>query len=369
MPVGFLSRGRRAPAMRAPAIRAGVLAAALRRLGIALALCLAIGAMIGLVAATAAMAAPAGVAAAGTLEFDDDLGHRCVMSAYPQRIVSLSPSLTEMLFALGCDSTQVVGVTTFCDYPSAATRVAKVGGIVDASLEAMLLLRPDLVLATRGNPLELMESLARLGIPVYALEDRGDLARVFTNIRRLGEVTGRSAQASVLADALRARLDAVRRVTDTLAPPQRPRVYFGELGDVLWTAGPGSHVDGVITAAGGANVAADAPDAWCPLSLEAVLARNPEVYFGTFPGKSATAAPASPDAASAARADRLHAAQTRARDYLRAHAAWRATSLGRGLHIFLVEEDRILRPGPRVIDVLEEFARFLHPELFAAEGD
>lgn len=345
MPVGFLSRGGRALA------RGRMLC-----LGLAVAFGVAFGAAFG---------ADAG----GALVFVDDLGHDCVMSAYPQRIVSLSPSLTEMLFAIGCDSTRIVGVTTFCDYPPAAMRIARVGGIVDASLEAILLLRPDLVLATRGNPLELIESLTKLGIPVYAMEDRGDLARVFTNIRRLGEVTGRTDEAGALAGALLARLDAVNRATATLAPQQRPRVYFGELGDALWTAGPGSHVDGVIAAAGGTNVAADAPDAWCPLALEAVLARDPEVYFGTYAGMPAAKAPRDPGEASAARADRSSAAQARARDYLRGHAAWRTTSLGRGLRIFLVEEDRILRPGPRVIDVLEEFARFLHPELFGPAGE
>lgn len=360
MPVGFLSRGRRALALGS---------------ALCLALSLALSTALGSVAAAAAATSIGGSGGGDdrgdgrTLELEDDLGHHCVMSAYPQRIISLSPSLTEMLFAIGCDSTRIVGVTTFCDYPPAAMRIAKVGGIVDASLEAMLLLRPDLVLATRGNPLELIESLMQLGIPVYAMEDRGDLARVFTNIRRLGEVTGRDAEANALADSLQSRLDAVSRATATLAPQQRPRVYFGELGDVLWTAGPGSHVDGVISAAGGANVAADAPDAWCPLALEAVLARDPEVYFGSYAGIPASAIPRDPVAAGAARTERLLAAQTRARDYLRGHAAWRTTSLGREPRIFLVEEDRILRPGPRVIDVLEEFARFLHPELFAAAGD
>lgn len=367
MPVGFLSRGRLA-------LGAHALAAALRPRAPALARCLALalGATLGaatVATAVTAAAAATGVDARGALEFKDDLGHHCALNAYPQRIVSLSPSLTEMLFALGCDSTRIVGVTTFCDYPPAAMRIAKVGGIVDASLEAILLRRPDLVLATRGNPLELIESLTKLGIPVYAMEDRGDLARVFTNIRRLGEVTGRGPEANALADSLQSRLDAVSRVTATLAPQQRPRVYFGELGDALWTAGPGSHVDGVIAAAGGTNVAAGAPDAWCPLALEAVLARDPEVYFGTYAGVPANKVPQDSAEASAARADRLGAAQARARDYLRGHAAWRATSLGRELRIFLVEEDRILRPGPRVIDVLEEFARFLHPELFGTAGD
>jgi iron complex transport system substrate-binding protein len=293
------------------------------------------------------------LAAGGPATFVDALGHRVTLPEPPRRIVSLSPNLTEMLFAVGCDTTEIVGVTRFCNYPPAARRVAPVGGIVDPSLESILERRPDLVLATRGNPLEFILSLTRLGLPVYALEDRGSLERIPQNVAAIGAVVGRGPQAEALASDLRARLQAVAARTGGLPDSGRPVVYFGELDGALWTAGPGSYIDDLIRAAGGTNAAAGAPSAWCALSLEAIVAADPQVYLGTFAGEDTEA--------------RRREAEDRARERVTTREAWRETRLGRAPRLFLVHEDRLQRPGPRVIDVLEEFARFLHPER-RAEG-
>jgi iron complex transport system substrate-binding protein len=281
--------------------------------------------------------------------FEDALGHWVVEGAPPQRIVSLSPNLTEILFAIGLDSTRVVGVTRFCDYPPAATRIARVGGIVDPSLEAIVALHPDLVLATRGNPLEFIESLRGLKIPVYALEDRGDLRRIFSNVRDIGKVTRRAAAGDSLALALERRAEAVASRTASLPLDARPWVYFGELEGALWTAGPGSYIDDLIRVSGGRNVGSLASTAWSPLALESIVMRDPEVYLGTFTGADTAG----------------HRAEVEARivDLLRTREGWSGTRLGRSPRVFLVHEDRLQRPGPRVVDVLEEFARFLHPEL------
>ena len=111
----------------------------------------------------------------------------------------------------------------------------------------------------------------------------------------------------------------------------------------LWTAGPGSSIHNLIEDAGGENVAAGAPSAWCALSLEAVIAGDPQVYLGAVPETGA-------------------AAEARIREFLRRDPAWSATSLGRDPRILLIDEDRLMRPGPRLFDVLEELSRFLHPE-------
>lgn len=281
----------------------------------------------------------------------DDLGHRYEFASPPRRVVSLSPNLTEILFAIACDSLEIAGVTRFCDHPPAARAVAQVGGIVDPSLEAVLLCEPDLVLATRGNPLEFMGSLIDLGVPVYAVEGQGDLEYIPRLAGRIGRLVGCAEEAERLERDLTGKLRAVEEVLAGLPPEARPRVYFGEIEGALWTAGPGSHVDGLIRAAGGANVAAGAPSAWCPLSLEAIVTGDPQVYFGTFAGEDTP--------------ERRAAALAKVRAFLEGHEAWRQTSLGRSPRLFLVQEDRILRPGPRVFDVLVEFARFLHPERFA----
>lgn len=348
MPVGIL-------------IRAGILAAALAAVSAvtagALVSAVTAGAPVSAVTAgapvpTATAGAPVTDSPAAADPFVDDLGRRCALARAPRRIVSLSPSLTEVLFAMACDSLRIVGATRFCDYPPEARLVARVGGIVDPSLEAILQLDPDLVVATRGNPLEFMESLIGLGVPVFALDDRGDLGSIPRLAERLGRLLDCAAEAGALRRGLDERLESVRARTSVLEEATRPRVYFGELEGALWTAGPGSHIDGLISAAGGVNVAAGAPAAWCPLSLEAIVLADPQVYFGTFPGDDSPSRRAEAEAA--------------ARAFLSRHSAWRGTMLGRDPRIFLVQEDRVLRPGPRVYDVLEEFARFLHPELFPA---
>ena len=305
-------------------------------------------------ATLAALAIGVGAAAAVTPgatppTFVDALGQTVSWVTPPQRIVSLSPNLTEVLFAIGCDSSCVVGDTRFCDYPPAAVRIARVGGIVDPSLEAIVALRPDLVLATRGNPLEFMESLRRLKIPVYALEDRGGLSQVFRLVREIGAVTGRWTPGDSLARSLEARVEAVRQRTAGLAAGARPRVYFGELEGALWTAGPGTYIDDLIAAAGGRNVASIAAAAWSALALEAIVMRDPQVYLGTFPGADTP--------------ERGREAEARVVRLLRTREGWAGTQLGRHPRVFLVQEDRLMRPGPRMIAVLEAFARFLHPDL------
>jgi len=286
--------------------------------------------------------------------FTDPLGHRVEWRTPPGRIVSLSPSLTEILFAIGHDATTIVGRTRFCNYPTAVESIAKIGGIVDPSLEAILLLQPDLVLATRGNPLEFMESLARLGVPVYAVETDGGLARVFASIAEVGALTGREEQAGALVAHLSERLGRVVERTAGLRATERPRVYYGEIEGAHWTAGPGSFIDDLIRLTGADNVASIAPAAWSALSLEVILARDPQVYLGILRDEDSARA------------------YTRVVSDLQSLAGWRDTSLGHTPRVFLVHEDRLQRPGPRLIDVLEELARFLHPELWAdssaAEG-
>ena len=284
--------------------------------------------------------------------FRDVLGQELRWEHPPARIVSLSPSLTEILYSIGAGA-EVVGATRFCNDPPAARALPKVGGVADVNLEAVLVLSPDLVLATRGNALETMESLRRLGLSVYAIETRGDLEQILATIREVGRVTGRGPAADHLADSLGARSAAIGKRTAALDVTERPRVYVGELEGAHWTAGPGSYVHAMVEIAGGDNVGAIAPDAWSPLSLEAIIARDPEVFVGVFGPLSG-----GPEA------------EVRARtvEILTSQAAWRGTSLGRHPRILLFHEDCFQRPGPRIFDLLEELARFLHPQLVPLEG-
>ncbi len=303
-------------------------------------------------AAAGARAPQASAAAAPERTFTDALGHLVRWRVPPSRIVSLSPNLTEILFAIGCGPGEVAGVTSYCNFPPQVAALPRVGGVADPSLEAVHALAPDLVLATRGNPVEFMESLARLDIPVYAVEARGGLGRILALIVEIGEVTGRRERAALLADSLRLRLERVRAQAGGLPPESRPRVYMGELEGSRWAAGPGSYIQDMIEAAGGENVASSAPADWCPLSLEAIVARRPQVWLGAYGPTSGGDEPV---------------VRARALEIFRTHEGWRDTPLARDPRMLLIDEDRLQRPGPRVFEVLEELARFLHPELWPPE--
>lgn len=282
--------------------------------------------------------------------FTDVLGQQVSWISPPARIVSLSPSLTEILFAIGCDGENIVGITRFCNYPAATTSIQTVGGIVDPSLEAIVMSRPDLVLATRGNPLEFLESLRQLNMPVYGIEANGELELIISVVREVGAVTGRGAVAESLATFLATRLALVRSQTATLKPEQRPRVYFGELDGAHWTPGPGSYVHDLLIAAGCENVGAVATAPWSPVSLEVIIEQDPQVLIATYTGTDAAAA------------------RERILITLREQAAWHQSSLGRNPRLIMIQADRILRPGPRVFDVLEEITEALHPKLLPARG-
>ena len=287
----------------------------------------------------------------GAESFEDILGQKVSWTKRPERIVSLSPSITEVLFAIGCDTTNVAGVTTFCNYPPEVNCITRVGGIVDPSLEAIMSVSPDLVLVTRGNTREFMESLRSLDIPVFAIEGNGDLQEIIGTIDTIGDVVGRSREARFLTGELYARLNSVLEKTEGIKAAERPRVYFGELDGAHWTPGPGSFTHALIEAAGGANIGASAPAPWSPLSLEVIYEQDPEVMLGIFSeGKEAST-------------------REEIRRVLQNNEVWSQTSLGRNGRVYLILDDRIQRPGPRVFDVLEEVLIYLHPGIESRTGE
>lgn len=280
--------------------------------------------------------------------FVDDLGDTLRWDRAPERIVSLSPSITETLFAIGIgggdEGQRLVGVTRFCDEPPAARSIPSVGGIVDPSLESIRSVEPDLVITTRGNLKPFFEALRDLGIPMYAVETDGGLRPLLEGMRRLGHALGRPEASDALVDGLEARLDRLERATGSIPADERPRVYYGSLEPPLWTAGPGSMIDDVIRAAGGVNVASDAPTAWAIYSLERIVAADPQVYLGTFaPGG-------------------YEEDRKRALRLLSGGTGWKDTQAGRTGRLCLIDENLLLRPGPRIISAAEDVARCLVPE-------
>jgi iron complex transport system substrate-binding protein len=260
----------------------------------------------------------------------------------PSRIVSLAPSVTEILFAIGLDR-EIVGVTDFCNYPKAAKSRPRVGGFKGKSLEAIVALGPDLVIGTRdGNEAPLMATLDRLNIPVLSLEP-ATLSGVIDSVRRIGAATGRVDEAEALARDMEARLEFVRtRVQGR--PPVRVLFVYGR--DPLVLAGPETFADDMIRLSGGVNAAADARMPYPRFSMEAVLARTPEVIVEGRMGDEGG-----------------EAKLAEAMNFWGRFESLPAVANGR---VTLIDEDLIARPGPRLFDGLIALARVLHPEAFAA---
>lgn len=206
----------------------------------------------------------------------DALGNRFpVPIAPPGRIVSLAPNVTEILFALGLGD-RLVGVTRFCDYPLQAAAIEKTGGLVDPNLERIHALRPDLVIAFRGNPLRALERLKSLGHPVFVLDIGRDLDGLIPMIEAVGRVTARAAAAEALAAGLRARLAAAAAAS---AGAHRPKAFLLLFGSGLWTCGRGSYLHDLLVRAGARNAAAGSAEAWLAFDRERLLLEDPDLIF------------------------------------------------------------------------------------------
>jgi iron complex transport system substrate-binding protein len=266
----------------------------------------------------------------------DMLGRDVTLPAPPARIVSLVPSVTEVLYALDA-ADALVGVTDYCDFPAEARRKPSVGGMVAPSLEAIVALRPDLVIATtEGTREDTVTQLTRLGLPVYLVAARR-VADVTGLIMRMGAVTGRQAAAESLVARLEARIESVRKAVLVLG---RPRVLYVLWPEPLIVPGRNTIVTELIQLAGGQSLTADDADAWPRYSLEAAVAKRPEVILLANHGAGTGAIAA---------------------DTWRRLTEVPAVKTGR---LRSVNGDLMHRYGPRVVDGLEELARAIHPEAF-----
>jgi iron complex transport system substrate-binding protein len=273
---------------------------------------------------------------AGAFTTRDMTGRDVTLAASPQRIVSLVPSVTEILYALGAEHL-LVGVTDFCDFPPEARRRPKVGGMVAPSLEAIIALRPDLVIATNeGTREDTFTQLSRVGVPVYLVAAH-HVADVTSLMRRLGELTGREAAAGPLVAGLEQRIEAVKKAVLPLA---RPRVLYVLWPEPLIVPGRGALVTELIQLAGGQSLTADDPDAWPRYSLEAAVAKSPEVILLANHGAGTGAV---------------------AVDKWKRLTSLPAVKSGR---LLSVNGDLLHRYGPRFVDGLEQLARAIHPEAF-----
>lgn len=270
-----------------------------------------------------------------TREITDDAGRRVPFPTRVDRVISLAPNLTEIVFAVG-GGDRLVGNTTYCDYPAEAKTIAKVGDSLQPSLERIIALRPQVVLISTASQLEVFtQQLHDRNIAVF-VTDPHDLEGVLRSIEQVGQILGQTEQAGQLVKRLRDRMTAVEQAVQKTKPL---RVFYQTSAEPLYTIGKDAYVTDLIRRAGGVSVTADVPGAWPRYSNESALAANPEAIILPTGGS-------------------MGAANSSVTEALRKSPAALA---GR---VYKINDDYLARPGPRLIDGLEAMARALHPEAF-----
>ncbi len=263
----------------------------------------------------------------------DQTGRRVDVPENPQRLISLAPSITETLYALGFGD-RIVGDTEYCDYPPEARLKPHVGALLNPSLEKIVSLKPDLVLGiAEANRRETADQLDRLGIPLYGLTAH-TVDETLNSIEDLGQVLGQREQARSLVERLRRRLEVVKQ---NVAGQPRPRVLFVVWYRPLITAGPHTFIADAIRWAGGATIADDLSGEWPRLGLEDALHRDPDIILFS---RSESFSPAL--------------------DEFQQLPGWKDFRAVKNHRLYFIS-DTINRPSPRLIDALEEVEHILHP--------
>jgi len=311
-----------------------------RRLSLSLGLVIFAAAFIGVVSASG----PVTTGDAGrTITVTDDFGESVTIRGVPQRIVSLAPSNTEILYALGLED-RIVGVTDYCDYPASAVDKPKIGGYSTISIEKVLAADPDLVFAAPGNTEDVINRLRTLGLTVVSLNPE-TINDVLHDVELAGKATGQEEQAAACVEELQARIQAVTEKTEGLA--EKPSVVHVVWHDPIWVSGNATFQDEVIRMAGGIN-AFGSVEGWSIVSLEEFITADPE-YIIANSGTGMTEG----------ENDAIY-------DYFMTEPRMQGLDAVRNGHVSVIDANIIDRGSPRIVDALEEVAATLHPDLFGA---
>jgi iron complex transport system substrate-binding protein len=270
----------------------------------------------------------------------DGLGREVKLATPAQHVVSLAPSNTEILFAIGAGS-QVVGRDQLSDYPEVAKAATDIGSAFEAlNTELIVSLKPDLILAAEINTPDQVKALEALGLTVYYLKNPTTLEELYSNLDIVAQLTGHEADAAKLIDDLKARVAAVDAKIATAT--EKPTAFY-ELDATdpakPYTVGKGTFITLLIERAGGQNIAGDM-DEYPQLSLEQVVAADPDFIilgdsaYGITPESVAS------------------------------RPGWDGLSAVTNNRVFPFDDNLLSRPGPRLVDGLEALAKLLHPELF-----
>ena len=270
-----------------------------------------------------------------TREVTDEAGRRVQLATHIDRIVSLAPNLTEIVFAVGAGD-RLVGRTKYCDYPAEVKSVAEIGDTMTPSIERIIALKPQVVLVSTASQLEAFtKQLDEQRIAVYVTNPHS-LEEVFRSIATLGDLFGTRERAEKLVSDLRRRADVVSAAVGATKPVT---VFYQVSNEPLYTIGRESYLTDLVRRAGGVSVTADVPTSFPRFSGEAALAARPEAIILPTGGSMGTA-------------------------NSNVAAALKSSPAVLSNRVYKLNEDHLSRPGPRLVDGLEEMSRALHPEAF-----
>ena len=271
----------------------------------------------------------------------DDLGRTLTIDKAPQRIVSLAPSNTEILFDLGLGD-RVVGDTIYCDYPDAAKSITKIGGYSDIDIEKVVSLNPDLILVEDIHKAEVIPALERLGFKVYALVPH-NLNEIMNSVSTIGRLTGANNEAKTIVSDMQKRIKTITDKTAKLTAIQKPRVLYVIWQDPIMSSGTDTPIYDMINKAGGTNVAPD--DTGFPtISLESVIAADPQVVI--------------------CNVDNSYTGGDAPLVFMQTEPRLKTIAAVVNGKVYGIDASLTNRPVPRIIQGFEWMAAMIHPELF-----
>lgn len=252
------------------------------------------------------------------------------------RYISIAPSTTEILFALGLDE-EIIGVSTYCNWPPKAKTKEKVGEFSQINIEKIISLRPDYIFSTGLEQAKIVRELRRLKLKVYVADPK-NIKELFNSIKDIGEITGRINEAGSLITNMENEIKEIGSKVKLIPPSKKPKVFIEIWHDPLTTAGKGSFIDELITLAGGVNIAGDTKRAYSIFSPEEIIKRNPDCIILAYMDKEQPA------------------------KLIGGRFGWDGISAVKNNRLYNdINPDLLLRPSPRLTQGLKEIYKRLYP--------
>lgn len=275
--------------------------------------------------------------------FTDATDTEVTIEEKPERIITTIPSLTEISFALGLED-EIVGVSEFDNYPEEVEEKERIGDLIDVNGEKIISLEPDLVLA-ESTMLEandkVFDQLRESDITVAVLDEANSFADVYDTIELIAQATGTVEQGEQIIEEMETSIDDIVAKVENIPEEDRPSVWF-EIDPTLWTGGQGTFMNEMVELLNAENVVGD-QEGWFEFSEEEVIALDPDVIIASYGGTHTV--------------DPIEEVNSR--------SSWEDITAIKEDQVYAVEEDIVQRPGPRLVEGLEEFARAIYPEIFS----